>query len=86
MEPRLVNFAGFFIFICTSLYLISGTLQSTNNIIKEIADYTEDLPPAENVLLATGYRSGSSFFAELFNQNDDVLYVKILLRKKLNNF
>ena len=31
--------------------------------------------PAENVLLATGYRTGSSFFAELFNQNDDIFYV-----------
>ena len=37
--------------------------------------YQEDLPPAENVLLATGYRTGSSFLAELFNQNDDVFYV-----------
>lgn len=35
----------------------------------------EELPPAENVLLATGYRTGSSFFAELFNQNDEVFYV-----------
>ena len=38
---------------------------------------SDDLPPAENVLLATGYRTGGSFFGELFNQNDDVFYVSL---------
>ena len=43
-----------------------------------------DLPPAENVLLATGYRTGSSFLGELFNQNDDVFYV--ILKRILIKF
>ena len=37
--------------------------------------HIENLPPAENVLLVTGYRTGSSFLGELFNQNDDVFYL-----------
>ena len=78
MGPNQVKFAVFYIFICSSLYLITRTLYSTNYVTEELTFYTEDLPPAENVLLATGYRTGSSFFAELFNQNDDVFYVKIL--------
>ena len=42
-------------------------------------NYTKEkskLPAAENVLLATGYRTGSSFLAEIFNQNEDVFYVR----------
>ena len=41
----------------------------------------EELPQAENVLLATGYRTGSTFFAELFNQNDEVFYVSTVFAK-----
>ena len=67
------------------MYLITVTVEKAETYTEELKVYYEDLPPAENVLLATGYRTGSSFFAELFNQNDDVLYVRIICINNLNS-
>jgi hypothetical protein len=75
MEPTQLKIVVFSVIACASFYLINLTLTSKRSYTEEITVYQEDLPPAENVLLATGYRTGSSFFAELFNQNDDVFYV-----------
>ena len=85
MESKQVLFCLFCLFICGSLYLITVTVETTEIYTEEVTDYYEDLPPAENVLLATGYRTGSSFFAELFNQNDDVLYVRKICINNLNS-
>ena len=75
MEPTQIKIVVFCVIACASFYLINLTLNFKRSYTEEITVYQEDLPPAENVLLATGYRTGSSFFAELFNQNDDVFYV-----------
>ena len=73
-----------FIFASAAASLFMVTLKaSDNDKSTEIVEFVvereqiqfEDLPPAENVLLATGYRTGSSFLGELFNQNEDVFYV-----------
>ena len=69
-----INLAVFLISIFASLYAITKT---EDNLTREnLQEEIEDLPPAKNVLLWTGYRTGSSFFGELFNQNDDVFYVR----------
>ena len=75
MDPDKFKYALFYVFFCASLYLIFLTENSTDFFAEKLDFYEEDLPPAENVLLATGYRTGSSFFAEIFNQNDEVFYV-----------
>ena len=75
MEPTQIKIGVFCVILCASFFLINSTLNSKRSFTEEQMFYQEDLPPAENVLLATGYRTGSSFFAELFNQNDDVFYV-----------
>ena len=85
MESKKVLFCLFCLFISGSFYLITVTVEKAAIYTEEQTDYYEDLPPAENVLLATGYRTGSSFFAELFNQNDDVLYVRIICINNLNS-
>ena len=77
MDRNKLKFAIFYIFICASLYLITLMADFKKNSKDLQPIYKENLPPAENVLLAAGYRSGSSFLAELFNQNDEVFYVKI---------
>lgn len=75
-----------FAFAVPSLFMIA--LKASENakyaaidefVVKREQSQFDDLPPAENVLLATGYRTGSSFLGELFNQNEDVFYV-------INNF
>ena len=72
-----------FLFAIFGIFFLSETSGKEfheRNLSIRIKNYEEELrieelPPAENVLLATGYRTGSSFFAELFNQNDEVFYV-----------
>ena len=87
MDPDKLKFALFYVFFCASLYLIFLKENFTDYFANKLAFYEEDFPPAENVLLATGYRTGSSFFAELFNQNDDVFYVIVQeLHKNLKQF
>jgi hypothetical protein len=66
-------FVVFFILIIASYYAITKTQDNLTS--ENLHEPIEDLPPAENVLLWTGYRTGSSFFGQLFNQNDDVFYV-----------
>ena len=78
-----------FIFASAAASLFMVTLKASDNdrstaidelVVEREQIQFEDLPPAENLLLATGYRTGSSFLGELFNQNEDVFYViKIII-------
>ena len=82
-----------FAFSFASLFMILLNVSENEDLrikieIEEIQ--TENLPPAANVLLAAGYRTGSSFLGELFNQNDDVFYLfepdhRFLTTKNENN-
>ena len=84
MSRKEIIFVVFCILISASLYAIDRITDSINNLNEEIReDLAEDLPPAEGVLLLTGYRTGSSFFGELFDQNDDVFYVRNNFTNKL---
>jgi hypothetical protein len=86
MEPTQIKIVVFCVMACASFYLINLTPNSKRSFTEELTVYQEDLPPAENLLLATGYRTGSSFISELFNQNDDVFYVIYSFKRKLKIF
>ena len=86
MEPTQIKIVVFCVMSCASFYLINLTPNSKRSFTEELTVYQEDLPPAENLLLATGYRTGSSFISELFNQNDDVFYVIYSFKRKLKIF
>ena len=73
----------FFASAIASLFMValktSEDFKSANEfVVEREQNQVEDLPPAENLLLATGYRTGSSFLGELFNQNEDVFYVRVI--------